>query len=944
MTATTAVAPAQRGTVLATVEKVRARDSREQRERRDPADCIIGLRAQHPGDLPEDLRTQHGERVTVAWCPSELSMWDAMHHWDRDGWLVMLTDRQDSDLGTGVIARLAHNRLLSPDPWESVTHRFRATAIDRALLAESRATGTAVPDGLMRAEPRGQESGWPPVRAGVLTRDHAYGAVAHRLLALPNSAPDGHDVLAWTLDPVVPTHLADLRRDGGDALADAVLTWLAERTGGAAPTVRHLLASGATDDVLPLGLALGHLIGAPPELAQEAALAGARLETRLGPDRRGATRPGAEGPAADQIRALGTLAETTVRDLLLHRPTQELARTTLQRAERILRAEQAPGIIADSALLPGGLTARHRALAAALGVDARAAEDAWTEIGRHPLSRETQSGDRGIHAVLEAAIRLDRWLATAPAVPAEPATDPRETATAAARTHVHDGAWAENALNTVQRGSDDPEIATALERLATRVLDHRRELDRAFAASLAPLAAGAELPSGDPRGDVRYLETVLDGLIAPLATSTADQGGVLLLLLDGMSAAAATHLVEDLTHETGVWREIHPLRAAARTTALALLPTITEHSRTSFFTGAPTSGGQSQERTGIETIARRAGLAGTALFHKDDLLRRTGGTDLGDAVAAAIADPTGTPLVAGVLNTIDDALDSADPGGTDWGRDTIRFLRPLLLAAARAHRTVVLTADHGHVIERDGRHQPHADARSARWRPADGAPAQPDEIRVEGSRVLSNGSAILAVDENLRFTGRRAGYHGGAALAEVAVPVVVLQPEPVSGLENEWIDALPDGWTFATSNRPLWWEMRPSTDARPPEIAPSAEDPRSPLELDLFGTAPATTVATALGDAVVTSMRYADQKATGPRAIPADDTVAALIDALATAPGTRVPLSAASQLLGVAPARTVGAIGIVSQLLNVEGFEVLRREDDLVILDVPTLRQQFEVT
>ena len=83
---------------------------------------------------------------------------------------------------------------------------------------------------------------------------------------------------------------------------------------------------------------------------------------------------------------------------------------------------------------------------------------------------------------------------------------------------------------------------------------------------------------------------------------------------------------------------------------------------------------------------------------------------MADDVAAAIADVTGQPLVTCVLNTIDDALDRSDPGGTEWGADAVKHLAPLLDRARHAGRIVVLTADHGHIVERrQGTQRAYAD-------------------------------------------------------------------------------------------------------------------------------------------------------------------------------------------------------------------------------------------
>lgn len=933
MSTAVAAAPVQRATILATLEKAR---------RRGGTARVLGIRASRGLESAEGLTDQHGEPVTVLWCASALAVWDALSSWDESGWLVLLTDRSEDELGSGLLARFAQHRLHRPDAWESVKLRFRATGLDRALLKDSAGTGGEIPEALLRIEP---QAGWPAARAGVLSRDTAYGAVARRRLDIETEILDGPAVLEATLDPSLPTHLANLRRDGGDALTDAVLDWLVGRLGAGAVPARHVLASGSTGELLPLGLALAQVVGASGALAQEAALAGARLEARLPDALRGATLPSAAGPAAEQVRSLAAAASLTIHGML-SRPTQrDAALAVLRRTESILRAEQAPSLIAGSELLPGGLAARRRTLAAALGTDPAMVEQTWRAIQEHPLTVASRDRDP-LHAALHAAVRLDRWLATSEVPAPDSGVGRLERVVTAARTHAHDGAWAESALGDLHQGSDDPEIATTLEALAERLLERRRALDRAFAQDLAPLAQGEPLPAS---GDVHYMEDVLGRVGLPLARSTPvahspRRGGVLVLLVDGMSAAAATDLTRSILDVSDAWREIVPAGTPERATALALLPSLTTHSRTSFFAGAPVSGGQQQERTGLAALARDAGLRGTALFHKDDLVRKDAGSALTNHVASAIADVVGTPLVGCVLNTIDDALDKSDPGGTRWSTADIQYLRPLLQEAARAGRTVLLTADHGHVVERHGRLQRHEGTTSARSRAADGDLAGPDEIRVEGPRVLGGGSAILAVDEDLRYSDRKAGYHGGASLAELVVPVIALRPRPVEDTEQAWADGLPEGWMFTSDQRPLWWSTRSRTALQIDEpvltIAPSA------AMLDIYGTdqpeaEPIT--ASGLGAAIIDSPRYADQKKVL-RRTPSDETVAALVDELAAAPGTRLPFSRVSQLLVTPLARTSRTVGVVAQLLNVEGFEVLRLEEETAILDVTLARQQFEVS
>jgi hypothetical protein len=410
------------------------------------------------------------------------------------------------------------------------------------------------------------------------------------------------------------------------------------------------------------------------------------------------------------------------------------------------------------------------------------------------------------------------------------------------------------------------------------------------------------------------------------------------ILVDGMSSAAATDLIQSITDVNDASES-----APERATALALLPSLTKHSRTSVFTGDSRTGGQSQERKGIGDLARTAGLRGAAIFHKDDFVRRESGNALAARISGALADVESNPFVACVLNSIDDALDKSDPAGTRWSTETIQYLQPLLQEAALAGRTVLITADHGHIVEQNGRLERFEGTTSARSRTTDGGPAEVGEILVEGRRVL-DGSAILAVDDDLRYTERKAGYHGGASLAELVVPVIVLRPRPVRGTEDAWNDELPQGWTFISDQRPLWWSARTS-DAAP---APAADHVVTPVPgmLDLFGSSEPDAEPIApvgLGEAIIGSNRFAEQKRVL-RRTPADSAVAALVDELATAPSTRLPFSRVSQLLSTPAARTRRTASVVAQLLNVEGFEVLRIEEETVILDVDLACQQFEVS
>ncbi|MFE9848527.1 hypothetical protein ACFYPN_06895 [Streptomyces sp. NPDC005576] len=81
-------------------------------------------------------------------------------------------------------------------------------------------------------------------------------------------------------------------------------------------------------------------------------------------------------------------------------------------------------------------------------------------------------------------------------------------------------------------------------------------------------------------------------------------------------------------------------------------------------------------------------------------------------------------VVGVVLNTIDDALDSGQQGQRiAWSLHDVTYLRELLAAARSYGRPVVLTSDHGHVLEREPGRGPVEVAGPAGAAPGGPAPA-----------------------------------------------------------------------------------------------------------------------------------------------------------------------------------------------------------------------------
>ncbi len=331
----------------------------------------------------------------------------------------------------------------------------------------------------------------------------------------------------------------------------------------------------------------------------------------------------------------------------------------------------------------------------------------------------------------------------------------------------------------------------------------------------------------------------------------------------------------------------------------------------------------------------------TVLHHKKPLETSRLGYTLLEEIhqdIAGIDSQTGQAykqLVGCVLNTIDDALDRTDPAGTTWTQDAVKHLRAVLTAALAGERIVVLTADHGHIVERRrGTMRRYSEISSARSRAVTEAAGE-DEVVVEGTRVLAHGGrAVLAVDETLRYGPLKAGYHGGAAPAEAVVPVAVLLP---SGVE------LPKGWELAPIQEPVWWSAAATVPVPPavPSGRPSLRSAAPSLFDEIEGTQSAES---GLGAAVIASPTFKAQARLAGRVTIADQSIALLVDALASASGSRLQAATAAVVLQVPPSRLRGAVATIQRLLNVEGYAVLRTEGMELLLDVPLLREQFEVS
>ncbi len=866
---------------------------------------VLGMRSPTQRRWPEFI-DRAGRRFRVAWCASELEVRERLDEVEVNGseGVVVLTPLDVASLGGDITARLPRGRLAQSDRWTVLRNAFRVRDVDPRLRGQR-----WLADLLIDRSPVG---GYAPAAGGMLDLETAWRALQEQVLGLPAGRTDAAALLEWTLDVTVLERFVAMP----DTARGEVTKRLTGAGGLGAGLVLDTAATGRGGDALAIGLVCGVVFGetkARPEL-HEAAV---RLEPLVGGSR--VLPEAGRALAAAAQRVLTRLVSTDA-------PT---ARAVQTRATALLAEVRAEAAAALSPSLDVGLDARMKATAAAFITAAISgngddAARAWT-LAQHTSVHDRAEDRRARVDRLIMAARLACWL-TAPR-----AAQPRSMADAAAG-YAGNGGFADRARHALQSGDELPDVAAAYAKLREVAAVRREEENRAFASVLREWNEGGAWGT-----DPVPVERLLDTVVAPLARD----GPVLVLVLDGLSFATWRALAETLPRLG--WIDFRPRGCDAPPTAVAALPSVTEVSRASLLCGVLTRGDQTTERKGF---AANAGLVAASrsslpprLFHKADLGT---GPELSAGVRDAVADPH-QRVVGVVHNAVDAQLAGSDQIEMTWSAEGLRQVAAILRVARDAGRVVVVTGDHGHVVE-DGTILSSGGV-GDRWRAA--GPAGEGEIALAGGRVLSpaGGHAVVAAwSERLRYAARRSGYHGGASPQEVLVPVAVLSAGEA-----------PPRWDPAPPAEPSWWRgmeeeslmVVPSilqTPLGPPAARRRSADTRQP---ELFAPPPPVEVhesapAAPWMAALFASDIYAAQRRLAGRGAPADEQVRSLLVAL-TARGGKLSRTGLAQALSAPTLRVGGLVSAARRLLNLDQAQILVLVGDEVILDERLLRVQFDL-
>jgi hypothetical protein len=484
-------------------------------------------------------------------------------------------------------------------------------------------------------------------------------------------------------------------------------------------------------------------------------------------------------------------------------------------------------------------------------------------------------------------------------------------------------------------GDERQEVAQAYGLLTERVRQVREQQNKRFATLLAAWSKGPE-----PSASLIPIEQALSTIVARLAGATP----LLLLVMDGMNYAVFRELSDDLSRRGWIALTDRPGRALP--SLVSTIPSVTAMSRASLLTGTLRVGNSAAEKQGF---AAHAGLLAASrrgvppcLFHKGELVE-AGATGVSDVVRKAIRDAN-RKVVGVVLNAVDDHLAKSEQLRLAWGVHQFHYLDALLAEAQLANRAVVLTSDHGHIVEA-GTSQ-LAGGKDERWRSADGDLAA-EEVMFEGPRVapLTGVERMVAPwSETVRYARKKQGYHGGATLQEVLVPIGVFATP----------DRQIEGWEALPERQPGWWQSAETPRAPAPPVptpAPARKRGRAKAPVaaqgDLFASASvsddAAPSADWIGGLLGSSVLQAQKRLAG-RVAPNDRVVETFLQAM-DAHHDRMTRQGLIQALGQPEFRLRGLLVGLQRLFNVDGYQIVAVDETAgtIELNRQLLHKQFEL-
>lgn len=885
-------------------------------------------------------------RLRVVTC--ELALREALDGADRDGLPVVVLTSHGTRLPLDLQAMVARGAIQFVQDEQRVRSRFG----DEQLSIAS----DLVNSPLYRALVHDSGSRFQPVRGRLLTLRHAWLAWLEVHAGLPMSVQMSADqLLAHALSGPPP---AKLQRalDSIEGLAAALEQWLAVESGPITQAAWRAWRDGVAREFAALGVVVAS-VDKPPTATGDEVLAswlGGRLED-LG--------LGALFAVAMEAAHWSNWRATT-RGLLRRLPPDVTDRV-LAEADQMLGSLGAAGVrkrVIDNEWLQTAWQETVAAMADALGrlrrrgqpQDWRVAREVFERLKRHRNATNAARGAACFDAA-RYALRLLGWLQSDAAQLPQSKSAQQQLAELAQR-YISDGAWADQ-LRRRLRLLDGGALADEIQQVLDAADSQADAWNEAFVTGLAAWQRRRR-----PSGGVLPIERVLSAIAAPFLDE-APHRKLVVVVLDGLSWPKASELLPTLgLAQWGLasWQAKGAAAGWNVPPVLAALPTATEFSRAALFRG------DLVPAHSLEPTSRDADRFANHAEMRRFVDRQAGPTLLlGRSAVDSSGQPTrelrallesGDRVVATVLNVADDQLHGSGKLRARYGLDDIHGLRSLLEICAQAGRALLLCADHGHVLGQRLRTRsdlPHGGAKS-RWRSVqDVATAADGELVLTPKEAVwvpadATGVALLYRETDCHHGNVGEGTHGGAGIAEVVAPVVLLSSEDLVNHNGERDDRLQPVETA----RPSWWEFdrtgqpAPRKGRKKRSLSTTAELPLAQSEAVAVDP---TALTSKQGAALSVDMVLEDSQARALAAIGPllperkRQTALALLRAALVEGGT-VSAARAAHACGIIQHRVAGLVALISERVNVDGYTVVRHDaaQQTVTVDPALLEQLFD--
>lgn len=866
---------------------------------------IIGFRTHNRWE-GNDYLSINDKKFLIAQCNSPLAFREAVINARKERCpLAVITNLNDSDLGDDLRTLLAKRRLIPMKPWASVKDLFQAKAVDPSIIRKQ-----WLAEALLDALP---EDGFDAAPNGFLTAERAWSEILSSLIGIENARPDVKDLLIWSQ---YDENIVRFRQLPEERRTD-IGSWIFTCAGELGKFLLELSGKPQRYDSLTLGLSCEAIFSSETgerRILHDAAI---RLEKFTG-----------DRPVAVEMAKKWGEASYEIYSSLVEDGQQDAIRSIQEKLDYLFKDLGLRDHLWLSAVSPMGFEQRLIRFSDELIhlLNKRNPTD-FSTLGA--LLREIENHAFAIRSPVriervQMAQRLMRRL-----------QHEKESQTrvcdfaSAAKAYIRDGGFADWARNSLYGGDGCPELSKAFSRILSRVLKIREIQNKQFAELIVEWTAAGS--SGD---NILKIEDLLANVVAPAAM----QDRVLFIVMDGMSHAVFAELKESLLENTD-WVEITLEDMHLERPVVALFPTVTDVCRRSLLCGKPSSDSADNEIKGFsqnEKLKESSGAKASLLFLKSDLLD-AGGAELAEGIKNEIYSKR--KIVGAVVNVVDDFLFKSDQLAVSWQVSKIPVLEKLIYAAREEDRTVIITSDHGHVLDHKTKRHKYEDGE--RWRSDDGA-LHNGEIRIRGSRVLKpdNGRMIAPWSEKIRYGAKKNGYHGGLTPQEVLVPLLVMRWRP-EGKQ----------WKQVPSYKPHWWNCEMET--MPPHSGPEhksalleTKSPSNIKAMPLFAEAAKThgSSKNTIIERLMGSPILVNQKKMCGRATPPDEKIQLFLEVLDQHGGTMLQ-PALAQAMQQPLFRFRGIISIMQRILNVDGYPVLSFDtaSNTIGINYELMQTQFEI-